>query len=149
MYLVVSSSRLFGFLLQFDIYRKPTDTQMSINADSFHHPSHKHAAFHSMIFRLFNVPLSDENFKKELQYIRETGRMNGVEDKVIEKIFQKHRKKSMLKEITSLNPNNREKETTRYVGIPYYGNLTEKLRRKLRQRNNGLDSKTQENFQIC
>jgi hypothetical protein len=41
--------------VEFEIYRKP------IGADSFHHPSHKHAAFHSMIFRMFKIPMTKEN----------------------------------------------------------------------------------------
>jgi hypothetical protein len=38
---------------------------------------HKMAAFHSMLHRAFNLPLSRENFKKEVAYIKETARLNG------------------------------------------------------------------------
>jgi hypothetical protein len=82
--------------IDMSIYRKPTDNQMFINASSFHHQSHKHAAFHSMFHRLFNIPMSKTSFDKELKYIRDTGRINGYTDNEIEKIFMKHEKKSKL-----------------------------------------------------
>lgn len=121
-----------GEKLEFSIYRKPTDSQMLINANSFHHESHKHAAFHSMIHRLLNVPMSPENFNVEWKYIQETAAINGYDPKVIKRIFMKHKRKSMMRSATSLSTAE-ETSNCNYVGIPYYGALTENLSRRLRQ----------------
>jgi hypothetical protein len=120
--------------VDFSIYRKPTDSQLLINDDSFHHPSHKHAAFHSMIHRLFKIPMNEESFNIEWEYIQETAKINGFDLKVINKIFKKHQNKENFAQITSLTTQNDEKDW-KFIGIPFYGNLTEKLSRKLRQRN--------------
>lgn len=49
----------------FDIYRKPTHTDTVIHNSSQHPPSHKHAAFHSMVHRLFSIPLSPRTSGKK------------------------------------------------------------------------------------
>jgi hypothetical protein len=69
--------------LEFEIYRKPTDSKLLINANSFHHPSHKHAAFHSMFHRLFNIPMKAESFEKKLKYIKDTAKLNGFDEKLL------------------------------------------------------------------
>jgi hypothetical protein len=118
--------------VEFEIYRKPTDSQLFIREDSFHHQSQKHAAFHSMFFRLFKVPMSQGNFKKEKDYIMETGRKNGFAEKTLMKIFEKHRRKSLLQDLTSLRNTEREElQINGFVGIPFFGALTENLKRKL------------------
>ena len=52
----------------FEIYRKPEFIQIIPNSSS-HHYSQKHAALHFMLHRLINIPLSEENFAKELNTI--------------------------------------------------------------------------------
>ena len=119
--------------IEFDIYRKPTDNQLMINATSFHHQSHKHAAIHSMMHRLFNIPISPMNFKKELDYIKETCKLNGYQDKIINQIFIKHKRKSERINATSLkNVPTTDEINSNFLGLPYYGNLTEKIKRKLK-----------------
>lgn len=62
--------------ISFDIYRKPTSSDRFITADSYHHTSHKYAAFNSMIFRMCNIPLSPENFELEKQRIYSIARQH-------------------------------------------------------------------------
>ena len=121
--------------IEFEIFRKPTDSQLMIRADSFHHKSHQHASFHSMFHRLFNIPLSSEKFKKELNYIKETGDLNGFDRKTMEKIFKKHEMKSRMMNITSLRASRSQEESKSFIGFPFYGSLTENLKRKLKRYN--------------
>jgi hypothetical protein len=52
--------------LEFDFYRKPTNTQRCIPITSCHSMEHKMAAFHSMLHRACTLPLSRKNFEKEV-----------------------------------------------------------------------------------
>lgn len=54
----------------FKIYRKPIYTDSIIPADSYHPSSHKMAAFHSMVHRLLNVPMSPINYDEEYDIIK-------------------------------------------------------------------------------
>jgi hypothetical protein len=129
--------------IEFSIYRKPTDTQLLIRNDSFHHQSHKHASLHSMIFRLFNIPMSETNFKKEWYYIQETAKLNGFDEKVVEKIYRKNERRKTMGEITTLSKSRDNLEGRHYIGIPFYGSLTEKIKRKLKKFNIDVGFKNQ------
>lgn len=118
--------------IEFEIYRKLTDNQLMINANSFHHQSHKHAAIHSMMHRLFNIPMSRDNFKKELDYIKETCNMNGYHEKIVNQIFMKHKNKFERRNFTSLRNATIDDVETKYLSFPFYGNLTERIKRRLK-----------------
>jgi hypothetical protein len=60
------------------------------------------AACNSMFHRLFKIPLSDEHFHNELNYIFETAKLNGYEESTMKRLFQKHKNKNELREITTL-----------------------------------------------
>jgi hypothetical protein len=96
--------------IKFDIYRKPTSSQQYIPISSNHPWSQKVAAFNSMLHRLCSTPLDAESFDKELKYIQETAKINGFENKTIQKLLKKHQKKKRLREITTL-VNKPEKST--------------------------------------
>ena len=51
------------------MYRKPTATNVTIHGSSFHPKRHIMAANSSMTERLINVPLSKDNYKKEIEII--------------------------------------------------------------------------------
>jgi GIY-YIG catalytic domain len=89
-----------------------------------------------MVFRLFKIPLSQENFDKEWTFIKETARLNDFKDTMVERIFRKQQRKSSMTDFTSLGNALKEPEdNSKFIGIPFYGSLTEKLRRKLKRRN--------------
>lgn len=75
--------------LQFEIYRKPTHTQRFILSNSNHHIGQKMAAFNSMIHRLISIPMSDQDFATEKEYILDTGKKNGYQREVIEARIRK------------------------------------------------------------
>ena len=61
----------------FLIYRKPTNTDRYIMESSFHHRTHKAAAFNSMIYRTLNIPLEEKERKEELDKIYQIAAVNG------------------------------------------------------------------------
>lgn len=75
--------------IEFNIYRKPTYTDTVIHNTSNHPISQKHSAFHSMIHRLVNVPMSDNNFFTELSIIKQIAVNNGYDPNLVNKILNK------------------------------------------------------------
>jgi hypothetical protein len=75
---------------------------------------HKWAAFHSMLHRVYNLPLSRENFDKEVAYIKE------------ERLMSKHLFKRKIKEVTTLSPMNKE-STTKLAGLKFHPGLSRKI----------------------
>jgi hypothetical protein len=105
----------------FDIYRKPTSTDVIIPADSCHPPQHKTAAFHSLINRLTKIPLSEHNYNKEWKTILHIAKVNGYQPAVIENILNKARKKQALSMVSSLSPINTPKM---WCKIPFLGKIS-------------------------
>jgi hypothetical protein len=115
--------------LDFSIYRKPSATQLFIGADSNHSKSHKFAAFHSMFHRLFNIPMSLENFNTEKDYIFSTGLLNGFN--TLNKMFKKHERKREITNITSLE--SIDEDVSKFISIPFCPPLTHRLSNELKK----------------
>ncbi len=120
-----------GKNFEFEIYRKPTDAQLCIPFDSHTPMSYKLAAFESLFHRLFDIPLSEIGFKKEVDYIYEMARKNGFPDNVIKGVHRKHEKRRDLRNLTTLsretkerNPETGEKRT---LALNFYPPLTDKI----------------------
>ena len=114
----------------FGIFRKPTYSGITIDGYSYCPPSHKHAAFLSMIHRAVSTPLAPEAFKKEVDTIKLIAENNHVKldvDKIIHKKLI-----SRALDATTFHPRdmNREKET--YIRLPYLGKLSSNISRLLR-----------------
>lgn len=75
--------------LSFSVYRKPTHTDRYITEDSHHSPAHKRAAFNSMAHRLVNLPLSKDNYEKELKYMYGAAIFNGYSKELIDNTVRK------------------------------------------------------------
>lgn len=86
----------------FDIYRKPTNTDTLIPFDSCHPTSHKMASFHSLFHRLLNVPLSVDNYTKELNLIKQLAVNNGYPLNLIKKVYDRKLRKFNVSQLTSL-----------------------------------------------
>ena len=86
----------------FEIYRKPTTTDIIIHKNYCRPLSHKHAAFHSMIHRLISIPLTEKAYSKELEIIKEIAVKNGYEKKLIDQLLFNKIKKSTLESIYSV-----------------------------------------------
>ena len=129
-----------GRKIEFDIYRKESNTGLLIQKDSYHHQSHQAAAFHSMIHRLLSIPMTKENYEKELISIEDIAEKNGYNKKYIERILKKHKKKINLGEITKLVSLTKE-DPLNYISIPFSGEISLSLQKTLKKHKIGLAHK--------
>ena len=116
--------------LKFSIYRKPTSNQQYIPSDSNHCRSHKFAAFNSMIHRLIKVPMDEEDYRNELNYITNTAQMNGYKKQEILNLLNKHERKEHLRDVTTLE---NEKDEARRICVPYFPNITNRLQNEMKK----------------
>lgn len=103
---------------EYAIYRKPTHTDTIIPSHSCHPISHKLSTFNSLFHRLFKIPLSDDNFKKELDIIKYLAKINGYKYKTIFGIFNKFRSKALSFHVTNANVFRKSYHSLSYFGIP-------------------------------
>ncbi|XP_044765559.1 uncharacterized protein LOC123321847 [Coccinella septempunctata] len=119
-----------GNIFSYNIYRKPTQTDLIIPHDSYHAPSAKKAAFSFLFRRLLNVPMSTENYKKEIKTIYQIGENNQYSDRYMDTIFNSIKRKIIIDKIyphTSTND--------RFISIPFYRDLNPKLISTLKKYN--------------
>lgn len=118
-----------GDNFELDIYRKPTNTLRYITSDSFHSFEHKMSAFHSMIFRALNIPMTIETKIKEFQKIKDIAKINGYTEELIEDLTIAHRRKQELRNYTTLdlirNEGNDEKKYSKFY---FYPEITSKIK---------------------
>lgn len=112
-------------LLDFNIYRKPTNTLRYITNESYHNYNQKSAAFNSMIFRLCNFPLSPENYNKELDFIIDIAKKNGYQKSFVTSLVKKQHRKLVLKNLTTHLPT--IKSPNKYIALPYFPPITKHL----------------------
>lgn len=110
--------------LRFSIYRKPTHTDRYITVDSHHHASHKKVAFHSMAFRLINIPMSESDFEQELEYILNAAKVNGFSKEFVDEIVRKHTRTRTTRQLTTLTP---APVRNKMMSLPYYPKVTNRL----------------------
>ena len=125
-FLDLTISRL-GSSHSFKIFRKDTYTDAIIPASSQHPLSHKHAAFHSMIHRLINIPLSSDNFTIELKTIKQIASNNEYNPKIIDSILHKHENKYLQKLIYNSPPS----ENKKYFKLIYLDQSTQLISKKI------------------
>lgn len=131
--------------ISFDIYRKPTDKPLCIPYNSHHDLNHRLAAFESMCYRAWNLPLSDELRRKELEYIVNMAVINGYRREVVESISRKHERRIILKSLTTLQSEHREtmrkitdragNDVMRTVVLPHFAPLTNPIKKVLKRNN--------------
>jgi hypothetical protein len=117
---------------KFGIYRKPTSTQQYIPSSSNHPWSQKMSTFNSMLHRLCTVPLENEEYQKELQYIMETAIINGYNKEIIKNLHKRHQAKKRLRDCTTLERENNinDKKYLVLPFIPEYSYYLEKVFKK-------------------
>lgn len=114
-------SRTADNKLKFGIYRKPTSTDRYITSDSNHYGAQKQAAFHSMVHRLFSIPMEKDDFVAERDKIHNAAVVNGYGKEFVDKILRKHQRKKHRLDATTLRP---EKEEAQRISLPFYPKLT-------------------------
>lgn len=115
--------------LTFEIYRKPTNTQRIIPNTSNHSHQHKMSSFNHMIHRMLTIPLSETGRRKELNYIFETGQLNGYTRQTIQQLIDKRTREQYKRSLTTLT---QEQPTLKHIAVNY-NDETKKLRPILRK----------------
>jgi len=118
--------------LGFSIFRKPTHTDRYITVDSHHHHTHKQAAFHSMVYRLLKIPMNDQDYNDEKNYILNVAKINGYDKEFIDKIFKKHTQQHHTRQRTTLTAS---REPQKVISIPFFPKLSNPLSTVLRKYN--------------
>jgi hypothetical protein len=75
-FLDISIQRKKDGTLGHDVYRKPTHTDLYLNAESHHHPSQKNSVLCTLIHRAKSIA-DEENFPKEIRRLKKTFAQNG------------------------------------------------------------------------
>jgi hypothetical protein len=104
--------------LDFSIFRKPTTSSQTIHAMSYHPYSQKFAAYNSMVHRLLNMPLSLENYNKEVRIIKHIALDNGYKTEMINKLIWKHKNKNIR-----LNNTLDSNQDKKYVCVEFSDNI--------------------------
>ncbi|KAI4468052.1 thap domain-containing protein 9 [Holotrichia oblita] len=114
-----------------------------MNSKSNHPYQHKLAAYHSMINRLINTPMSTADYNKEYNIIKQIAYNNGYDPKLIDKLISKRLFNKTLQEIYSVI-----KDTTiqKFKSITYLGENQAKLTKLLRKQNINMAYKTNNNL---
>ena len=85
--------------LSFQIYRKPTFTDTFIHKQSLTSRHIKLSSFNAMVHRLLIVPLSKENFNKEVDIIKAIAQNNGYDESIIDSLIKKKTEENYFKRI--------------------------------------------------
>ncbi|XP_049832300.1 uncharacterized protein LOC126272991 [Schistocerca gregaria] len=112
---------------KFQVYRKPTYTDNTINKSSCHPDQHKTASYRAMLNRMHKIPLQPADQIEELNTIKAIAYNNGYNPKLIDELnykinphINKHNNKTTLKNTTT-----QAKE--KYVSLPFVGKLSYKI----------------------
>lgn len=116
----------------FGIHRKPTYTDITISNSSYAPNSHKNAAFHSLIHRLTSIPLTPEEFNKELDTIRYLTHANGRHKLDVMKLVKKKLIKKALDASTTLPRCEPDKKKTKWISLPYLGEFSSQIKKLLK-----------------
>lgn len=115
---------------EFSIFHKPSHTDITIHNTSFHPQQHKLAAFHSMVHRLLHIPLSDENFNTEVNYIKQVAVNNGYSSTIIDDLLKK---KTQKKTLSLVFPETRNKQN-KFKSLTFSGKPSIKLKKYLNKK---------------
>ncbi|CAH2094625.1 unnamed protein product [Euphydryas editha] len=114
---------------QFGIFRKPTYTDTTIPASSCHPWQHKLAAFHSYVHRLLSIPLTKENYLKELNLIYHMAQANGYNNNIVNNIIKKQKSMRIKKDLYSTAPDKINKYKS---SLTYFGTVSERIAKTLK-----------------
>ena len=100
--------------LRFNIYRKPTTTDIVIPNRSYTNISHKHASFRFLLNRAISIPQNSEDFKTEIQKIITIAKNNGYSCKELQNIYNKIHTNNITKTIYPHAKQKRRRITSTY-----------------------------------
>jgi hypothetical protein len=113
----------------FRVFRKPSYTDRAIAFDSMHSFFHKLTPFHSLIHRLVTLPLSKEDYHKEIDIIKQISVSNGYTQGLIDKLLVKKQGKLAVSLLYS--PVSEPTNKKQWVCVPSMGECSQKLTKLL------------------
>lgn len=126
----------------FQIYRKPTQSDLIIPKNSNHPWHQKLASFRFMINRLLKVPLSHTNFNREKSVIIQLALTNGYSKTMIENMIRNINKK--LKN-HSKKENFQTEVKNEYICLTYNSTINKSIRKTFEKRNYKIGFRTKNN----
>ena len=122
--------------IEYDIYRKPTHTEICIHRNSRHPMQQKLSTFHSLIHRLQKIPLTKEKYNKELNYIKNLAIKNGYNTDMINNLIKKSERKEELRKLTALKTI--DNNTYKWITLTYTGSETHKIANIIKKHNRNI-----------
>ncbi|PNF41399.1 hypothetical protein B7P43_G14428 [Cryptotermes secundus] len=119
------------------VYRKPTHTNLYLNAKSHHHPSSKQAALSTLVHRA-RALCDQESLRAELEFLKNIFKRNGYNDRQIQR--------ALNRQPNSIQPDDR-RGTVAF--LPFVGTIFNRISRVLSRHNIksvGLPPKKISNF---
>ena len=113
-----------------EVFRKKTNTDSYLHADSHHHPSQKIGVLNTLAVRASRISDS-EHIKKEKDHLKEVFTNIGYKPKVITKILGKTHNKSL----TGLKTSDNKTTTNPRAYLLYIQGVTNKISRILNKNN--------------
>lgn len=131
----------------FRIYRKPTYTDVTIPVSSCHPIQHKLAAYRSFVHRLMSVPLSQDNYNRELNIIYHMAKRNGYNRSMIDGLI-KGKRRNIVRSL--LYPVQQDKPQKYLGSLTYLGAISDKVSKILFRNEIRVAYKTNNSLrQIC
>ena len=118
----------------YKIYRKPTTTDLTIHAHSYHPYTQKIAPFNAFVHRLLNVPLSREDYRDEVNIIKYIAVKNGYKSNMIDNLIRKHRYKQ--------NKMKTDKDKVQFVSAEYTNVLPNVIKNEFKKLNINVSFRT-------
>ena len=110
----------------YDIYRKPTTTDITVHGSSFCPLPHKLVTYHYFMNRLVTTPLTPVAFKREVSIIKYIAKRNCIRID-LDNMIRRKSVKFALSSTTNLAPLSRQKLRAKTVSLPYFPPLTSAL----------------------
>lgn len=116
--------------IEIAVYHKPTSTMRTITSDSFCPIQHKHAAFHSFVHRLCNLPLTVIDYKNEYEHIKTIASVNGYSESIVDNLIRVHSLKARQRNASTFFLTNKYYCEKKRVAMNYVPSVTNKLKSK-------------------
>lgn len=124
---------------QFSIYRKPTQSDITIHNESNHPYPYKIAAYNSMVHRALTYPLSTQEKNNEFQIIKQIAQNNGFQIQLIDNLIKKHQRKKRQSEP-------QEPPQYKFIATEYIDSNSSKIAKTFKKYNCQLAFKTKNNI---
>lgn len=115
----------------FNIYRKPTQTDAIIPFDSNHPYNQKISYFNALFYRLERIPLNKTNYQNELNIIYDIAIRNKFNLETIKKIHKNIKNKIVNNASSPIN-------NFKYCSMKYQNNLSNKLAKIMNNNTNNI-----------